>query len=140
MTGTNEISIYKGDLTKAALIEQTKRVLKMFPKFPEPMLEELKDAFAHNGFTDGRMRDSINHVRDTYEGWDKLPNIANFIQFDRKIKFYDYSELLEQSKDFQPSERSRFLNRFILADVGFSEGKYIEKIYQEKFSIKKWGE
>lgn len=93
----NEISIYSGQLTKKALAEQSRRILDIFPKFPVAMLNELKNAFAENGFTDERMRDAVNYVRDTYEGWDKLPNIANFIQFDQKVRLYTHQEVCEKN-------------------------------------------
>lgn len=59
----------------------------------------LKERFKENGFTNERLRDAINHVIDTYEGWDKLPNIANFIQYDKKVKIYTYKELLDKYRE-----------------------------------------
>jgi len=87
------MSIYhKGDLTTECLTIQTDRIKLTFPKFPKEMILVLKDRFAANNFTDQRMIDSVNNVIDTYVGWDKLPNIANFIQFDKKIKIFTYNE------------------------------------------------
>jgi len=127
-TDTNEISVYKGELTKFALVEQTKRVLNMFPKFPQPMLDELKNAFADNGFTDERMKDAVNHVRDTYEGWDKLPNIANFVQYDKKIKILTYNELLTVYN----------MKDYVAIDAGFSKPRWVLKDEQEKYKLKTW--
>jgi len=59
-----------------------------FPKFSSSQLEILKDRFAENGFDDKRMVASVDYVIDTYEGWDKTPNIANFIQFDSNGGYY----------------------------------------------------
>jgi hypothetical protein len=133
ITGTNEISIYKGELTKQALVEQTKRVLKMFPKFPQPMLEELKNAFADNGFSDERMKDAVNHVRDTYEGWDKLPNIANFIQFDKKIKVLTYDELV-----ILVNEKTAKMCDYIPINTGLSKPRWVLKELQEKYKLELW--
>jgi hypothetical protein len=155
MTGAlNEISIYQGELTKFALVEQTKRVLNMFPKFPQPMLEELKNAFADNGFTDERMKDAVNHVRDTYEGWDKLPNIANFIQYDKKIKIYDENDILKMYPDnyiqstFQgksivmvkgSNPAKLYYEKIDLSDRGIDTPRWVKKEDFAKNKLKLWG-
>lgn len=92
---SNSISIYGGELTKNELAKQSAKVIKAFPKFPKSMLDILKDRFIENGFNDERMIAAVNHVVDSYQGWDKLPNIANFVSFDYRIKKYTYLELCD---------------------------------------------
>ena len=135
---SNEISIYKGELTKLALGEAAIKIMRIFPKFPKSMMEEIKEAFVDNKFTDERMFDAIKYVRDTYEGWDKLPNIANFTSFDRKVKVYTYYELLELYKDVSPEIRKESLNSYALIDVGLEKPKYAKKEEIEKFKLKKF--
>ena len=91
----DSISIYKGKLTEQEVTKQLAKVMMIFPKFPETMLIELKESFADNNFNDERMIAAVKHVRDTYQGWDKLPNIANFVSFDYRVKIYTYSELCD---------------------------------------------
>lgn len=93
---SNKVSQYNGNLTKENLAIQTARILKIFPKFPVNMLDELKEAFIDNKFTDERVKDAIDYVRDHYEGWDKLPNIANFVRYDKTINLYTYNEVLNK--------------------------------------------
>lgn len=81
------------------------------------MFESLKEAFADNAFSDKRMIASVKNVRDTYEGWDKLPNIANFIQFDKKIKFYTYTEFLQETKDLSSELRGKWQNDHVYVEV-----------------------
>jgi hypothetical protein len=107
-TGTSEISLYRDSLTKKVLVEQIERVKNAFPKLSKDYLEILKDRFAANGFTDERMKDSINHVIDTYEGWDKLPNIANFIKFNKTKKLKTYEDIMSETADFSPEARRAF--------------------------------
>lgn len=125
--GSNEISVYKGQLTKRALVEQTKRILNIFPKFPQGMLEELKNAFADNNFTDERMKHAVDFVRDTYTGWNRLPNIADFIQYDKKIKTYTYKESLEYGQKY-----------LVAVDTGIGQPRWIKKEDQEIYKIKLW--
>jgi hypothetical protein len=99
----------------------------MFPKIPLPMLDELKNAFADNNFTDERIKDAVDYVRDTYEGWDKLPNIANFIQYDKKIKIYSWKESIEIGQQY-----------LIAVDLGFNNPKWVLKEDQKKYKLKLW--
>ena len=92
---TSSISIYKGKLTEQEITKQLAKVMIIFPKFPEGMLGELRESFADNNFNDERMIAAVKHVRDSYQGWDKLPNIANFVSFDYRIKIHTYLELCD---------------------------------------------
>ena len=91
------------------------------------MLEELKNAFAENGFDDDRMRDAINHVRDTYEGWDKLPNIANFIQFDKRVKVFNYKQSIEIGQQYLD-----------VVDTGIGKPMWAYKGDVLKYKLKLW--
>jgi hypothetical protein len=95
-------------LTNSALKEQTGRILNIFPKMPLAMLEELKQAFIDNAFSDEQMKKSIDNVRDTYSGWDKIPNIANFIKFDETVKLKTYEDIINETADFSPEARRSF--------------------------------
>jgi hypothetical protein len=64
-----------------------------FPGWSDEQTEILQDRFAEHEFSDQRMIDSIKHVIDTYEGYGRIPNIANFVQFDRHAKLYRHSQL-----------------------------------------------
>jgi len=89
----NEISIYQGELTKEVFVKETAKILQAFPKMPVQMFNLLKERFKDNKFTDARLKDSVNNVIDSYEGFDKIPNIANFISFDKKVKIYTHSQV-----------------------------------------------
>lgn len=127
-TDSSEISVYNGELTKKGLAEQTARVIRMFPKFPKPMLDELKEAFIDNNFTDERVKHAVNHVRDSYEGWDKLPNIANFVQYDKKVKIYTHGEVTQNN----------LWGSVEAVDVGTDKPKWALKEDVEKYGLKKW--
>ena len=101
-TDSNSLSIYSGELTKGNLAKQTAKLLQAFPKMPPETIDILKDRFIENGFNDERMIAAVGNVIDNYEGWDKLPNIANFIQFDKKVKLYTYTEFLHATKELSP--------------------------------------
>lgn len=124
----NSISLYSNrGLSADCLVFQTARILKIFPKFPLGMLEELKNAFAENGFDDDRMRDAINHVRDTYEGWDKLPNIANFISFDKRVKVFNYKQSIEIGHQYLD-----------MIDTGINKPLWAYKEDVLKYKLKLW--
>ena len=120
---SSEISVYRGDLTKGGMVRVREILFKAFPKFPNESFEVLKDRFKANGFSDERAIDAVNNVIDTYEGWDKLPNIANFVQYDKKQRVFTYYELLEMYKDNAPDQRKINLSKYKQIEI---EG---EKVY-----------
>ena len=124
---TSEISVYTDKLTKAEAVIQEARIKKAFPKMFEGQVSLLMEMFPENNFTDNRMRDAVNHVICTYEGWDKLPNIANFIQYDKKIKIYTYKEICEIGFEGMQA-----------IDIGQDSPRWtlIENV--EKLKLKKW--
>jgi hypothetical protein len=128
-TSNNELSIYSGELTKERFVKETGKILQAFPKMPIETFNLLKDRFKENGFTDERLQDSVNNVIDTYEGWDKIPNIANFIQWDKKVKTYIWSESIEIGQQY-----------LVAIDVGEDKPKWVMKEDQKKYKLKLWGE
>jgi len=77
---------------------------KAFPGWSEEQGDVLRDRFAENGFSDDRMIDSVKHVIDTYEGYGRIPNVANFISFDRKMKLYTYRQMDDCVRSGKASE------------------------------------
>ncbi len=134
----NEISIYQnGQLTKESFAKDTARILQAFPKMPIEMFNLLKDRFKENNFTDERLKDSVSHVIDTYQGWDKLPNIANFIQFDKKIKIYTNQELLEITKDYSSELRRDYFDLHIKIKWN-GELRFVKKENYSERLFQKW--
>lgn len=112
------------------MVKVRELLFKVFPKFNNSTFEVLKDRFKALGFTDERALDSVNNVIDTYEGWDKLPNIANFIQFDKKVRLYEYDELLKETNDFSAEAREKHFDKFVFVK---SLKKFVKKDYEKYF-------
>lgn len=85
---SNEISIYRGELTDKCLVDCIIKVKKAFPALPLGFYDILTDRLKANHFTDERLRDAVNNVIDTciYP----TPTIANVTSFDKRIKLYTY--------------------------------------------------
>ena len=103
---THSVSIYKGKLTEVQLVNQIGKIKRVFPKFSKSALLVLQDRFADNKFTDQRMMDSVNHVIDSYTSWAREPNIGDFISFDRKIRIWNYKEVLEKYESPESMRRA----------------------------------
>jgi hypothetical protein len=93
ITKDNSISIYKDEFTVKNAIDQFKKLKMAFPQLPAGFYDVLMDRVKENGFTDQRLKDSINKLIDnfTYPN----PSIANIISFDKRVKLNSYSELIE---------------------------------------------
>lgn len=98
------------------------------------MLKLLKERFKANNFDDERVIDAVNYVIDNYSGWDKLPSIADFINYDKKIRIYTAHELMEQYKDYYHTGATYdpIANEYIAVDIN-SELRYIKKDDYEKY-------
>lgn len=95
---SNEISIYKGELTGPCLVNCVVTIKKAFPSLPIDFYDVFTDRLKANGFTDERLRDAVNYVVDTciYP----TPTIANFISFDRRFKVFNYEEMLSKLNEY----------------------------------------
>ena len=97
---SNEISIYKGELTGQCLTNCVIVIKKAFPSLPIGFYDVFTDRLRDNGFTDDRLMDAVNYVIDTciYP----TPTIANFIGFDRKYKIFTYEDMIHKGEEFGP--------------------------------------
>ena len=93
------------------------------------MVKLLRDRFKANGFCDKRMEDAVNYVIDNYTGFDKLPTIADFIRYDKKVKIYTHGEVTENN----------LWGTVEAIDVGLDKPRWAKKEDVEKYGIKKWG-
>jgi hypothetical protein len=77
-------------LSQKGIIEGVKKIKLAFPDLPGGFYEILSDRIKQNNFTDKRLFDAINNVIDTCEY--PKPTIAKFLNYDRRIKFYNYEQ------------------------------------------------
>jgi len=91
-TGRNEISVYTGELTTPCIIKQVKKIKNAFPALPSGFYDILTDRIKDLNFSDERFMDSVNNLIDTciYP----QPTIANIISWDKRIKLYNYQEIV----------------------------------------------
>ena len=132
------MSIYQGgQLTQNAVVKETEKILVAFPKIEAQMVSLLRDRFKANGFNDAKMIDAVNFVIDNYKGWDKLPAIGDFVSYDKTIKVFLWTELLEKTKEDSPQTRAEYLNNFIAIDF-YGEQRFARKEDVERYNLKKW--
>lgn len=98
-TTCNEISIYAGELTARAVIDNVAKIKMAFPALPAGFYDILGERIKENNFCDARLRDAIAFVIDNclYP----TPTIANFISFDRTIKFRTHEEMCKEALTYQ---------------------------------------
>ena len=127
------LSIYSGERTKKGVADVTAKIVKAFPGWSEDQTEILKDRFAENGFTDQRMMDAVNHVIDTYEGYGKIPNIANFVQYDKRYQVYTYSQICTAH-----DKSELVMSDYEPIDLGHDKPRFAKSDDIAKFNLKKW--
>jgi len=109
------------------------KVLTAFPTMQKGQVQMLVEMMIDEGFTRQRAMDSVSHVIKTYQGWDKNPNIANFILYNKRIKAYTYQEICTAHDkgemvfaDYEP------------IDLGHDNPRFARREDVEKFNLKKW--
>lgn len=105
--------------------------MKVFPKFAGT-ISILKERLKANGFNDERLKAAVNHVIDTYTGFGKEPNIADFIQYDKKVKVYTYNEIIAME-----GSGDKFA-RFTKVNVGLDKPRYALTEEVEFYQLLKW--
>ncbi|MEE9905536.1 MAG: hypothetical protein K4305_08960 [Chlorobium sp.] len=118
------------DVTAGALYF---RLLQAFPKMTDGVSRIILERLADNGFTCCRAIDAVNHVIDTYEGWDKCPNVANFVGFNRRVKTLSYAELNHKHdkgeiawSDYEP------------IDVGLEMPRWAKREDVQQYNLTRW--
>ena len=91
--GSASVSLYRGGRTKKGVSDAIALVAKAFPKWTPEQSEVLAGMFAEDKFSDARMMAAVKHVIRNYAGFDKVPNIANFMQYDKRIKLYRHRQI-----------------------------------------------
>ena len=111
------------------------KVLTAFPTMRKGQVQMLVEMMIDEGFTRQRAMDSVYHVVKTYEGWDKNPNIANFIKFDKTTRIYTHSEICTAHDKYELA-----MSDYDPVDVGQKDGKvrFVRRDDVEKFNLKKW--
>jgi len=87
------VSLYSGERTKKGVSDAIALIAKAFPKWTPEQSEVLAELFAEDKFSDERMLAAVKYVIRTYSGFDKVPNIANFVQYDKRIKLYRHRQI-----------------------------------------------
>ena len=92
-----EMLIYTDELTKPVIVETSIKIRQAFPALPKEFFDILSDRIIDNKFSDKRLIDAAKHVIDNciYP----TPTIAQFIAFDRRIKLYDYNQVLKLNEE-----------------------------------------
>ena len=89
-TQSNEVSLYQDTLSDTGVAKNMKKLQFAFPKQSKEFFNVLAERLIANGFTDERLTDAVNNVIDNFQY--KELNISDIVRFDKKMKFYNYSE------------------------------------------------
>ena len=94
----SEISLYSGELTTRAVTDNVARIKKAFPLLPMGFYDAFTDRIMANNFCDERLLDAVNFVIDNCPY--PTPSIANFISYDRTIKFKTHEEMCKEAMTY----------------------------------------
>ena len=95
---TNDISLYKGDLTGQCWVSNIGMMKKAFPALPPDFYDILALRVKAHGFSDNRLTDAVLHIIDTCPY--PTPTIANIVSWDRTFKVFTYEEMLKKANEY----------------------------------------
>jgi hypothetical protein len=97
--GNRELSIYRDKLVKEQDIKpELKKLCAAFPEISDDFIILLSDRIIDNDFTVKRLQDAMKYLIDNFHY--KKPNIADIISFDKRIKLYDYYQIIEMVNQY----------------------------------------
>lgn len=131
---TGEMVVYTDDLLdQVSTAQLSLRILTAFPTMKKQQVQLMIEMMIEEGFTTQRSKDAVNNVIKSYKGWDKNPNIANFIGFDRRIKTLTYKEL-----NYLHDEGRVVWDDYEAVDVGLDKPRWAKKEDIERHKLKRW--
>lgn len=95
--GEIELSLYEGSLDEPIIIENIAKIKASFPQLPIQFYSILTDRIKEKGFTNQQLIDAVNNVIDNCVY--PVPTIANFLNHDKKVKLFTYSDMLKKVHD-----------------------------------------
>ncbi len=94
----NEASLYSGDIVSdGTILNGCKAIKQSFPSLTAEFYVDLSETVKRERFTDARFRDAVDHIIKTCVF--SVPNIADFVSYDKKVKVYDYEGYLKQCNE-----------------------------------------
>ena len=98
----SEITVYTDRQADQKLIAQEVVKLKhAFPTISKEFANVLSERIYANNFTEERIRDAVAYVLDNFRY--KQPTIADVISFDKRVKVYSYTQILNMLVEIGPS-------------------------------------
>lgn len=126
-----EVSIYSGKLSLDFVDLMVNKLLIAFPdmtkEFQGLLIERIKD----NNFNNDRLFAAVNNVIDKFP-YKKL-NIADIINYDVKVKFYYYEEILGKVADGEDS-----FDNYVVIDAGIGKPVRVRKEDFLRYKFKEW--
>jgi len=92
-----EMSVYNDQLTKPVIVETTMKIRQAFPTLAKEFFDVFTGRVIANKFSDNRLKDAAAYVIDNCVY--PTPTIAQFISFDKKIKLYNYNQVLKLNEE-----------------------------------------
>jgi hypothetical protein len=96
-SGEKYLSLYVDELTEHVLVENLAKIKAAFSQLPTNFYTILMNRLKDKGFTDQQLIDSVNNVIDTCVY--PVPTIANFINFEKKVRLFTYNEMTKKVHD-----------------------------------------
>jgi hypothetical protein len=87
------LSVYNDNLDPKNAACEVSRLKLAFPALEVGFFDVLLERIKENGFTDKRLRDAVNNLVDNFVY--PTPTIANIISFDKRVKLYSYTQMLD---------------------------------------------
>lgn len=115
------------------MVRQQANMQAAFPKLDRPFFTLLTERLIANNFTEQRLRDSIGYLLDNFKY--QAPNIADIINFDKKLKLYSHNEVIILIED----DRARFedFHRHWIGDTMYRVKKTEVEMYGLERFLKK---
>ena len=129
-----EISVYpKQKCSTEFFTKQALRIRSAFPDLDNNFFSLLQEMVFDLEISEKKLYDSVMNVIKTHI-WDRPPRIASFLNYDEKIKFYDYQQILKLNDEYA----GKVFNYYSKVELSFtSQILYAKNTDIDKYKLKK---
>lgn len=130
---STEISIYPNiPVTPEQFATETVRIKATFPELQKSFFMILQDRVIDKKISSKRLRDAVDSVIDSHV-WSTSPRIASFLEYDKKIQFYDYQQIIRMNDDYS----GKVFDYFSKVELSFTDKiLYAHNSDIDKFNLK----
>ena len=131
-----EVSVFKdGNVSAETWAEGSKMLSQAFPRLPIEWFKILREFVKGENFSDEKFMYAVRNLIKTCIYPE--PTIASILNFDVRVRIYEWNEIIEATKSYSAEQRGNYFNQFVAVNNAGRVG-YVLRINFNEQIFTKW--